>query len=370
MLRLRNGDPGGKGWLRDIKMVEVDWAVFAEEVGKAGETIQRGLQQRDEERKFIRLSRAKQEIALKAFNKQLELEYPHREKLNAMLHKQRVELQESLIQSQKDAVEEERGFKQGLTMFAGSQGWTDAIERARKGSNLDQLQILKIEDSIMRAVNGEEVHESEFDGLMPFDKMTIMQLVHERRVARERRKAEALQRQEAIRKLDEVISYRKTQERLAGERIELTRGDKYIRQQDRLVSNLEKSAEKYGAAHRLLMNDLYENKVTTKKGYVKGKGRNLQLIDVKTGQFNEEAKAQLFETYPNYVLRFQELMTLQGSVMRHQEILQSFIDSGATPQVGEAGEIEVPEAEIEKGMAMGLTREQAIQFYKDMKAGK
>ncbi len=354
---------------------EFDWEGFGEEISK---TIGRGIsdiqQQEDEKRleqRQLRIAKEMQNISLEGLNKKLEIEEPFKKDADARLLKNRQILAEEADGRQRAFIEWQEEFSQGIDIFSGSEGYQKAIEKAQKEGGLSQVSIMKMEESIMRAKAGQPADIAEFDGLNPFDRMKVMDLVKRNNLNIQEHQRKMSEITLRIRQNDELISYRKNQERLARQREErlvtgagLALGRQLSAERTRLDTAVEKAEKTFSDFRTELFTELEDTNKINAKGEAFatiGGRKKIKLIDPETGELNEKAVETFVKKYTRYRGRFKRLKELRKSKDVRNERRDEFF--GGEP-AGKPAEVEVPEAEIRAAMGMGLTREQAIEQYK------
>ncbi|KKL05925.1 hypothetical protein LCGC14_2601150 [marine sediment metagenome] len=237
---------------------------------------------------------------------------------------------------------------------------------------------MKMTDSLMRAKAGETVDMSDFEGLDPFDRLQVMDLVKGNNRYVEDFRAREEEREIEYKKLEELIEFRKRQAKsqrqdvLTQEQMDMNRAQvmakRYADMRDDLNTKVEKAATEFDEYRTELFTELEDTNKTNKKGEafatIGGK-KKLSLLD-DAGEINEEAVRKFTKHYPRYRGRFKRLGVLRKNVeVRNRERDEAF---GGAP-TGQP-EVEVPEEEIRAAMEMGLTREQAIEQYRKFLATK
>lgn len=330
------------------------WDIFAEEIGRVGERAAAGVRQRD-------INKRAEERALRMHEKRLQIEEPFKELESERILDRQKEIATERVELQK-GLEEWRGeLSRGLDIFAGSEGYQEAMKTARKEGGLSQVAVMRMEDSIMRARKGEVPDLSDFEGLPPFDRLKIMDLLKQNQMImtetqqkQQKLDNEAMQLQSILQNREELARQR---EQMAGKR-----GLDIITKLDTGVRDAEEEFSKYRSE---LLEELTPKIIDT-KGRLKIGGlvkKNPFLINFKTGDLDQEVLGMLLKKHPRYTFRFQRLLQLQANVMKGQAMRDQF--TGAEPT-----EAEVPEEEIRAAMEMGLTREQAIEQYRKFLATK
>lgn len=363
-------------------MAEFDWGIFAQEIGKtvdiAVADIDYEEKQKRAEKRQIRISREMKDIELEKFNEKLEIEEPFKIKLDARLQERQSQLVLDREESAKRLAEWQEGFNRQLDIFSGSEGFRKAIKKAQKEGGLSQVAIMKMTDSLMRAKAGETVDMSDFEGLDPFDRLQVMDLVKGNNRYVEDFRAREEEREIEYKKLEELIEFRKRQAKsqrqdvLTQEQMDMNRAQvmakRYADMRDDLNTKVEKAATEFDEYRTELFTELEDTNKTNKKGEafatIGGK-KKLSLLD-DAGEINEEAVRKFTKHYPRYRGRFKRLGVLRKNVeVRNRERDEAF---GGAP-TGQP-EVEVPEEEIRAAMEMGLTREQAIEQYRKFLATK
>jgi len=341
--------------------IEMDWSVFAEQLGKTGERLAAGIGQRASEKRA-------EKRALRVHRERLKIEEPFKELASERILERQKEIEAERVENQKGIIEWQGKLNRGLDIFAGSEGWKKVIEKARKDGGLSQTAIMQMEDVIMRLRRGDVPEDRDmavFEALDAFDRLPIMDLFKQNKMYREKA-------QRADRELD--IENSKLQGILANrEAIDLNREQIMAKRFMDMKRNILGDAEKAETAFNEYRSELLGELEETRKINVKGEAfatilgkKKVKLLD-DMGNINKEAVKEFVKKFKRYKGRFDRLEVLRKAKDRHNAGVEAFFSGAPT---GEVSDTEVPEAEIRKGMEMGLTREQAIQFYKDMLAGK
>jgi len=362
-------------------MAEIDWTTFAQGLDEYFRGVQSDITQRETEKRMeaqqYRMAREMQDISLEGLSKKLDIEEPSKIRAEKRLLENNRMLAEEADQRQRASIEWGEDRNKKLNIFAGSEGWADAIERARKGKDLSEVEIMKMEDAILRAKAGEAVDPSAFEALKPFDRLPLMELLNEnnRRVEEHQRIMGGIQRN--ITQNEELISYRKQQERIAAEREErlgVSAEQMNIKRWAEMRSKLDTDVEKAATTFDKYRTELFTELEDTNKINAKGEAfatiggkKKIKLIDPDTGELNEKAVEKFVGKYTRYRGRFKRLKELRGHVETRNQRRDEFF--GGEP-AGAGAEIEVPEEEIRAAMEMGLTREQAVEQYRKFLATK
>lgn len=338
------------------------WDIFAEEIGRVGERAAGSIRQRD-------INKRAEERALRMHGERLKIEEPFKELESERILERQKEIAKERTDLQK-GLEDWRGeLSRGLDIFAGSEGYQEAIKTARKEGGLSQVAVMRMEDSIMRARKGEIPDMSDFEGLPPFDRLKIMDLLKQNEIiiTQSRQKQQALD-MEAIELQSKVEAAEK--ESLVDLNRAQIMAKRFADMRDDLNTKVEKAATEFDEYRTELLTELEDNKKINAKGEafatIGGK-KKLKLIDPDTGEFNEEAVEKFVKKYTRYRGRFKRLGVLRKNVENREEARSEFF--GGEP-VGKAPEVEVPEEEIQEAMKTGLTREQAIEQYRKFLATK
>ena len=291
------------------------WDIFAEELGKAGEGLASGIRQRG-------INKEAEERALRMFEEKQKIEQPFKDLDSDRILERQKEIQAEGVELQKGLEEWKGELSRGLDIFAGSEGYQKAIEKARKEGGLSQVAVMRMEDSIMRARAGEMVNMSDFEGLDPFDRMKVMDLLKQNQMII----TNAAQKQQALDREDQELQG-EMDARKAGSLVDVKRGLDMITD---LETNIEDAEGELSDYFSELMNELTGTKKDSKKfidekGRLEVRGKNKdKLFDVETGEFNEETLAKLYKKYPQYKKRFDRLRRLQANVAKHQLIKERF----------------------------------------------
>jgi len=323
------------------------WDIFAEEIGRVGEragarVAQRGIEKRAEER------------AYRMHEERLKIEEPFKELESERIVERQKELAREKTELQKGLIEWQGQLSRELDIFAGSEGYQKAIETARKEGGLSQVAVMRMGDSIMRARRGELPDISDFEGLPPFDRLKIMDLLKQNQMI-------MTTTQQKQQDLDmEAIALQSEIETRGRGLVDVKRG---LDITTKLETNIEDAEDEFSDYFSELMTEITDKKmgIIDSKGrlHVKGKNKDV-LFNAETGDFNKGTLDKLYAKYPQYKKRFDRLRRLQANVIKHELIKDQF-----TP--GEPTE-EVPEAWIRTVMEKeGLTREEAIAAYRRFK---
>ena len=364
-------------------MAEIDWTTFAQGLDEYFRSVQSDITQRETEKRAqthqLHMAREMQNISLEGLSKQLDIQEPFKKDADARLLANQEKLAGVADQINRDFTMWSEDRDKKLNIFAGSEGWAAAIDRARKGKDLSEIDIMKMEEAIIRVRKGEVVDISAFEALTPFDRLPIMDLLKQNNIRTEEHQRIMKEIQRNITQNQELISYRKRQERIAAER-EVRLGasaeqmsiQRWAAMRGKLDTDVEKAATTFNEYRSELLGELEgANKINAKGeafATIGGKKKK-KLIDPDTGEVNEEAKETFVKRYPRYRGRFKRLDELRRNVgirnLRRDEFF-----GGEPAGIPTGGEKDIPEAEIQKGMEAGLTREEAIQWYRDMLIGK
>ena len=291
-----------------------DWTIFAEEIGKVGERAAAGVRQRGIEKRA-------EERAYRMHEEKLKIEEPFKELESERILARQKELAQERTELQK-GLEEWRGqLSRELDIFAGSEGYQKAIETARKEGGLSQVAVMRMEDSIMRARRGELPDISDFEGLPPFDRLKIMDLLKQNQMIM----TTTQQKQQALDM--EAQALQSTLDARGRGLVDVKRG---LDITTKLETNIEDAEEELGDYFSELMNELAgakkgSKKFIDKKGRLEVTGRNKDLLfDVETGDFNKGTLDKLYAKYPQYKKRFDRLFRLQANVTKHELIKDQF----------------------------------------------
>jgi len=293
-------------------MAEIDWTTFAQGLGEYFRGVQSDIQQREDEKRKeatqLRMAREMQTISLEGLSKQLDIQEPSKEKASARLLENQQALARTADQINRDFTTWSEDRNKKLNIFAGSEGWADAIDRARKGKGLSEVEIMKMEDAILRAKAGEAVDPSAFEALTAFDRLPIMDLLKQNNIRVEEHQRVIGEIQRNITQNQELISYRKRQERLAAEReerlgisAEQMSIQRWAKMRTELDTAVEKAATTFDDYRSELLGELEEADKINAKGEAFatiGGRKKIKLIDPDTGEVNEEAKEEFVKKYP------------------------------------------------------------------------
>lgn len=363
-----------------------DWTGFAEDIGKQVLSIQSGIQQRADEKRAearqLHMAREMQDISLEGLSKQLDIQEPFKDKADARLLERSRTLANEADQRQRAFAEWSEDRNKKLSMFAGSTGWTEAIKRARAGKDLSEVEIMKMEENILEVIAGKIIDPSAFEALKPFDRIPIMEILNESND--EIRKHQEVMSQNALAtsRLEELMSYRKRQERIAAEReerlgvsAEQMSIKRWAEMKGKLDTAVEKAATTFDKYRTELLTELEGNDKINVKGEAFatiGGRKKVKLIDPDTGEVNKEAMEKFVKAYPRYRGRFRRLTELREHVKTRNERRDEFFGGEpAGKPIEEVSEEGIPAGWIENMMKEeGLTREQAIAAYKRFKRKK
>jgi len=291
------------------------WDIFAEEIGRVGQragarVAQRGIEKRAEER------------AYRMHEERLKIEEPFKELESERIVERQKELARERTELQKGLIEWQGQLGRELDIFAGSEGYQKAIETARKEGGLSQVAVMRMEDSIMRARRGELPDISDFEGLPPFDRLKIMDLLKQNQMI-------MTTTQQKQQDLDmEAIALQSEIETRGRGLVDVKRG---LDITAKLATNVEDAEKEFHKHRSELMTELRDRDVIDNKGNFKvAWKKNPSLIDTKTGEIDQEVLGMLLEKYPVYALRFQRLIQLQGNVMRHHMIREQYTAEAPT----------------------------------------
>lgn len=364
-------------------MAEIDWTTFAQGLGEYFRGVQSDITQRETEERAkkhqLQMAREMQSISLEGLSKQLDIQEPSKIAANNRLLENSRTLAQEADQRQRAFIKWGENRNKKLNIFAGSEGWADAIDRARKGKGLSEVEIMKMEDSILRAKAGEAVDPSAFEALTAFDRLPIMDLLKQNNMRVEEHKIKMGEIQRNITQNQELMDYRRRQEEVRArteERYVVSAGEISAQRQEakdiRREATAKKDEKEFSDHFSGLMNELMEEKVLNSKGKFRidtpgrlKKDVRKPLFDPRTGELDQKVLGKLLERHPTFAIKFQRLFQLQGNVMKSQAMRDGVTPQAPQEPTGEAG---IPEGWIERIMKLeGLTKEEAIAAYKRLK---
>jgi hypothetical protein len=298
------------------------WDLFAEEIGRVGQragarVAQRGIDKRAEER------------AYRMHEEKLQIEQPFKELESEMILERQKELAKERTELQK-GLEEWRGLlSRELDIFAGSEGYQKAIETARKEGGLSQVAVMRMEDSIMRARAGELPDLSDFEGLPPFDRLKIMDLLKQNQeiITKSQQKQQDLDMEAmALQNASAALVERRADRGL----IDMQR---WLNMRSKLDTAAEKAETTFDKYRTELLGELESNNKINAKGEafatIGGK-KKIKLINPETGEVNEKAKETFVSKYPRYRGRFKRLEVLRENAKARNEARDKFFGGEPT----------------------------------------
>lgn len=324
-----------------------DWSVFAEEIGKTGERAAAGIRERAaSERLEGRLGN------LARLRKQIDFDF---------------------LQSE-------------LKYKATFDGLQYSIGLDLQGMNPEDAE--RTQSAVIRARQGYPVEPGEFTMLSDLNQAKIADVVRtygtereelkvkQDRVELERDQLAAYEaRTEAAKEKAEAQAKEKARKEKEGEKKKPVDVKREIDIKRAFNADVEKDEEVFHKHRKELMNELREAKVIEKGGMFRIDTPGRLKKDVrkplvnKAGELDMEVLGLLLERHEEYTFKFQRLFQLQANVMKSYMIRDEYLPEEST-ETKEISDKDIPESEIQKGIAIGLTRKEAIAWYKDMLIGK
>ena len=360
-------------------MAEFDWGRFAQSVGRAKAGFVADIQSRQDDKRKLALYKEKQKIDLEGLNRELEVREPFKEKADKRIEDRLKEIANFEQDLKEDWLQYESKYKANLEGALFDPMFLEMKSKAVKsGDTAQQTLILGLENEINAVLGGKK----EFDpralkGLSPVATQNMAKISYER-------SQEKIKVQQADEKIQNdkgqtlaLREYRKelargralTEQRLAGSAVEVS-AQRFSAERTRLDTAVEKAETSFDKYRVDLLTELEDTNKINKKGeaFAKiGGATKVSLLD-DAGGINEEAVKKFVKHYPRYRGRFKRLEVLRENVEIRNARRDEFF--GGEPANIIRGEADIPEPEIKKGMDLGLTREEASQWYKDMKTGK
>lgn len=301
------------------------WEGFAKELsgvmrGFGGEILRRGEEKREEKRQIRREQRG-----VEAFGKKLEMQEPYEQRAHERLLARQKELAEYGMQLDMQREQNKAEYRAKLEGAYNDPAFAKVREQAAKqgltGNTMMQAYVMLVDKEMGAVMRGEKDFDPKVaEGLTPLLRIRYNQAILENTIRERDYQMAKDQLQKQMLALEEQVAYHKTLQQQR-EDIGLTR--EINRAQD-LEAPLAKAQKVFVETKRELMTRLSDENIINKKGEVTKGGKNLQLYNPETREFNEDAKARLLQYYPHYQVFFEQLEAVKAQLVIYEDMKERF----------------------------------------------